>query len=97
MFEGLKIPRAHAPVQAAASSSGSEGPLISDTIPSDYPSESHSEVEDAETRSLPVSSAGSYENRAYVQDASSFYSEGTGFSFTRLYRIHFKTYFVMLL
>lgn len=54
MFEGLKIPRAHAPVGLTGSSSGSEeGNLISDTLPSDYPSESHSEVE--ETRSLPVS------------------------------------------
>lgn len=74
----VKIPRAHAPVLAIASSSGSEGPIISDTIPSDYPSESHSEIEDVDTRSLPVSSAGSYENKAYVQDNSSFYSEGYG-------------------
>lgn len=76
MFEGLKIPRAHAPVMAA-SSSGSEGPLISDTLPSDYPSESHSEIEDVDTRSLPVSSAGSFENKAYIQDGS-YYSEGYG-------------------
>ncbi|KAL1489290.1 hypothetical protein ABEB36_014215 [Hypothenemus hampei] len=78
MFEGLKIPRAHAPVGITGSSSGSEeGNLISDTLPSDYPSESHSEVE--ETRSLPVSSAGSFENRAFVQDNSSFFgSEGYG-------------------
>ncbi|KAF2898908.1 hypothetical protein ILUMI_07267 [Ignelater luminosus] len=76
MFEGLKIPRAHAPVAAPGSSSGSEGPLISDTLPSDYPSESHSEIED--TRSLPVSSAGSFDNRAYMPDTSSFYSEGYG-------------------
>lgn len=72
MFEGLKIPRAHAPV--IATSSSSEGPLISDTLPSDYPSESHSEIEDVDTRSLPVSSAGSFENKAYVQD-DSYYSE----------------------
>lgn len=78
MFEGLKIPRAHAPITAAGSSSGSEGLLISDTLPSDYPSESHSEVEDVDTRSLPVSSAGSFENKGYVQDSSSFYSEGYG-------------------
>ncbi|XP_066139986.1 uncharacterized protein [Euwallacea fornicatus] len=78
MFEGLKIPRAHAPVGITGSSSGSEGGnLISDTLPSDYPSESHSEVE--ETRSLPVSSAGSFENRAFVQDNGSFFgSEGYG-------------------
>ncbi|KAF7267880.1 zona pellucida domain protein papillote isoform X2 [Rhynchophorus ferrugineus] len=77
MFEGLKIPRAHAPVDMIGSSSGSdEGHLISDTLPSDYPSESHSEVE--ETRSLPVSSAGSFENRAFIQDNGSFYSEGYG-------------------
>lgn len=78
MFEGLKIPRAHAPVAAPGSSSGSEGPLVSDTLPSDYPSESHSESGDVETRSLPVSSAGSFENRAFVQDSASFYSEGYG-------------------
>lgn len=78
MFEGLKIPRAHAPVTATVSSSGSEGPLISDTLPSDYPSESHSEIEDVDTRSLPVSSAGSFENKAFVQETSSFYSESYG-------------------
>jgi len=48
MFEGLKIPRAHALLHAtAASTSGSEANLVidhSDTLPSDYPSESHSEV-----------------------------------------------------
>ncbi|KAK0180088.1 hypothetical protein PV327_005766 [Microctonus hyperodae] len=47
MFEGLKIPRAHTLLHAAASSSGSEANLVidhSDTLPSDYPSESHSEV-----------------------------------------------------
>lgn len=49
-FEGLKIPRAHAPLAVVHSSSGSDGPLISDTIPSDYPSESHSEIEEIDTR-----------------------------------------------
>ncbi|XP_074112588.1 zona pellucida domain protein papillote isoform X2 [Cotesia typhae] len=47
MFEGLKIPRAHTLLHTAASSSGSEANLVidhSDTLPSDYPSESHSEV-----------------------------------------------------
>lgn len=77
-FEGLKIPRAHAPLAIVHSSSGSDGPLISDTLPSDYPSESHSEIEDVDTRSLPVSSAGSFENRAYVQDNTSVYSENYG-------------------
>ena len=79
MFEGLKIPRAHAAATATGSSSGSEAALIipgehSDTLPSDYPSESpssaHSEVEDVDTRSLrqpsTVSSAGSYDNKAFV-------------------------------
>lgn len=63
MFEGLKIPRAHAPATATASTSSSEQALIpsehSDTLPSDYPSESpssaHSEMEDVDTRSLPES------------------------------------------
>lgn len=77
MFEGLKIPRAHAPLAAAGSSSGSEGLLGSDNLPSDYPSESHSEIEDMDARSLPVSSAGSFENKGF-QDSSSFYSEGYG-------------------
>lgn len=73
-FEGLKIPRAHAVVAAAPSASSSDdNPLI----PSDYPSESQSEVE-IDTRSLPGSSAGSYENRAYVQENSSIYSEHYG-------------------
>ncbi|RZC42008.1 uncharacterized protein BDFB_010546 [Asbolus verrucosus] len=72
MFEGLKIPR----VMVPDSTSGSEGPLISDTLPSDYPSESHSEAED--NRSLPPSSGGSYENQAFIHDTSSFYSEGYG-------------------
>ncbi|KAI4459817.1 cypher isoform b [Holotrichia oblita] len=73
MFEGVKIPRAHAPVTATGSSSGSDGPLISDTLPSDYPSESPSEPEDE--RSIP--SAGSYENAGYIPDGS-YYSEGYG-------------------
>lgn len=86
MFEGLKIPRAHA-TPASGSSTGSEAALISggDTLPSDYPSESpssaHSEVEDVDTRSLhrSVSSHGSYDNKAFIhQDASSVYSEGYG-------------------
>ncbi|CAH0384552.1 unnamed protein product [Bemisia tabaci] len=85
MFEGLKIPRAHA-AATAGSTSGSEAALISgpDTIPSDYPSESpssaHSEVEDVDTRSFrrSVSSGGSYDNKGYVQEVSSFYSENYG-------------------
>lgn len=79
-FEGLKIPRAHAPLATVNSLSGSDGPLASDTLPSDYPSESHSEQDcDVDTRSLPVSSAGSFDNRAYVQDNnSSIYSEHYG-------------------
>ncbi|XP_053670854.1 uncharacterized protein LOC128721154 [Anopheles nili] len=55
------------------SSSGSEGALI----PSDYPSESQSENEEAETGSLPVSSRGSssaYENGAFVHDGLSLAS-----------------------
>lgn len=72
MFEGLKIPRAHA---QGGSTSGSEAALISDTLPSDYPSESpssaHSEVEHVDRRSL--SSGGSYENKAYIQD--NYYTE----------------------
>ncbi|KAH8408881.1 hypothetical protein KR009_002981 [Drosophila setifemur] len=71
VFEGVKIPRAHAALQAVYSSSGSEGALI----PSDYPSESHSEIEEIDTRSLPFSSAGSFENRAFVQETSSIYSD----------------------
>lgn len=70
-FEGVKIPRAHAALQAVYSSSGSEGVLI----PSDYPSESHSEIEEIDTRSLPFSSAGSFENRGFVQETSSIYSD----------------------
>lgn len=77
-FEGLKIPRAHAPLATVHSLSGSDGPLVSDTLPSDYPSESHSEADDIDTRSLPVSSAGSFENRAFVLDTSSIYSEHYG-------------------
>lgn len=73
-FEVLKIPRAHAALAAVHSSSGSEGVLI----PSDYPSESHSEIEEIDTRSLPFSSAGSFENRAFVQETSSIYSENYG-------------------
>lgn len=73
-FEGLKIPRAHATVAALPSASSSDdNPLI----PSDYPSESQSEVE-IDTRSLPASSAGSYDNRAYIQDNPSIYSENYG-------------------
>ncbi|CAH2001701.1 unnamed protein product [Acanthoscelides obtectus] len=73
--ESIKIPRATVPVTAApASSAGSEGPLMSDNLPSDYPSESHSEI-DVDTGSLPGSSAGSYDNQAYVHETSTFYSE----------------------
>lgn len=69
--EGLKIPRVHVmPVMAVQSSS--------DTLPSDYPSESHSEIEEVDTRSLPHSSVSSYENHAYLQEASSVYSENLG-------------------
>lgn len=53
-FEGLKIPRAHPPLAAVRSSSESEGALVSDTIPSDYPSESHSEIEEHDTRYLKL-------------------------------------------
>jgi hypothetical protein len=66
--ESLKIPRAAIPVQAVQSSS--------DTLPSDYPSESHSEIE-VDIRSLPHS-VSSYENHAYLQEASSVYSENFG-------------------
>lgn len=69
--EGLKIPRAHVPVLQQVQSS-------SDTLPSDYPSESHSEIEEVDTRSLPHSSVSSYENHAYLQEASSVYSENLG-------------------
>lgn len=111
MFEGLKIPRAHALLHAAPSSSGSEANLVidhSDTLPSDYPSESHSEVgmeasnayafeeiihsgrsttsltpgfsQVDDARSLPISSAGSYDNKAFIHSqemraSSSMYSE----------------------
>ena len=116
MFGDLKIPRAHALVHATASISGSEVNLVtdhSDTLPSDYPSESHSEVcgnitsktliaanesteafiatflmiifslQIDEARSLPVSSAGSYEkafihhqqHQVDVRASSSLYSE----------------------
>lgn len=67
--ESVKIPRAHVPVLAAVQSS-------SDTLPSDYPSES-SEIE-VDIRSLPHSSVSSYENHAYLQEASSVYSENLG-------------------
>ena len=47
MFGDLRIPRARPPLHTTASISGSEVNLVtdhSDTLPSDYPSESHSEV-----------------------------------------------------
>ncbi|KAJ8672823.1 hypothetical protein QAD02_004083 [Eretmocerus hayati] len=79
MFDDVfKIPRIMSTQQAY----GSEAHLVieqSDTLPSDYPSESHSEVD--EDRSLPVSSAGSYETKALVHQqveqraSSSLYSE----------------------
>jgi hypothetical protein len=65
--ENFMIPRVTVPVVAAVPSS-------SDTLPSDYPSESHSEIE-VDTRSLPHSSVSSYETHAYLQEASSVYSE----------------------
>lgn len=63
--ESVKIPRVT--VEQVHQSS-------SDTLPSDYPSESHSEIE-VDIRSLPHSSVSSYENHAYLQEASSVYSE----------------------
>lgn len=77
-LEGLKvphiIPRAHAIVGAPPSATSSDdNPLI----PSDYPSESQSEVE-IDIPSLPASSGGSYDNHAYIQDNSSIYSENYG-------------------
>ncbi|OAD59976.1 hypothetical protein WN48_07891 [Eufriesea mexicana] len=80
VFEGLKIPRAllHVP----PSTTGSDANLIDHSLPSDYPSES-SEVD--EEPSLPVSSAGSYDNKVFVhhethqrqemRTSSSLYSE----------------------
>lgn len=50
---------------------------MSDTLPSDYPSESNSEA-DVDATSLPVSSAGSFDNRAFIHESSSFYSESYG-------------------
>lgn len=50
MFDGLKIPRAH-----ATSTSDSDTALVSETLPSDYPSESPSsgsEVEEAEVQHI---------------------------------------------
>lgn len=66
--ESVKIPRVIVPIAALPSSS--------DTLPSDYPSES-SEIE-VDIRSLPHSSVSSYENHAYLQEASSVYSENLG-------------------
>ncbi|XP_065226570.1 uncharacterized protein LOC135849868 [Planococcus citri] len=85
MYDGLKIPRAHTFMTTTASISESEVAIISgaDTLPSDYPSESpsttHSEVEEMDGRSLrrSLSSSGSYENKAYVQE-SSYFSEQYG-------------------
>lgn len=82
-FAGLKIPRAH------ASSSGSDQqPIVesSDTLPSDYPSESRSgsEMEEGDTRSLRRASTVSsvalreempVQQRAYEPDLSSVYSD----------------------
>lgn len=81
MYEGLKIPRAHTHITTTASLSESEMAIVSgaDTIPSDYPSESpstsHSEAEEMDGRSLrrSLSSSGSYENKAFVQE--SYYAE----------------------
>lgn len=71
---GYKIPPPHTILHQTRSISGSDGPLI----PSDYPSESHSENEEVDTGSLPVSSHGSFENAAFAQDSSSIYSENYG-------------------
>ncbi|XP_052564060.1 uncharacterized protein LOC120424730 [Culex pipiens pallens] len=73
-ISGLKLPH-HAHVSHQTQSvSGSDGALI----PSDYPSESHSENEEVDTGSLPISSHGSYDNSAFLQDASSIYSDHYG-------------------
>lgn len=82
IYEGVKIPRAHA-VTTTASLSESEVAILTDTIPSDYPSESpsttHSEPEEMDGPSLrrSLSSSGSYDNKAFMQE-SSYYSEQYG-------------------
>lgn len=73
-ISGLKLPHHAHVLHQTQSVSGSDGALI----PSDYPSESHSENEEVDTGSLPISSHGSYENGAFIQDASSIYSEHFG-------------------
>lgn len=86
-IDSVKIPRVQAPV--VPSTSGSEGPLMSDTLPSDYPSESNSE-EEVDATSLPVSSAGSFDNRAFIQE-SSFYSEQYGHTQEEIENVVAKT------
>ncbi|XP_058453763.1 uncharacterized protein LOC131431865 isoform X2 [Malaya genurostris] len=75
-LSALKLPHAHVALHRTQSISGSDGPLI----PSDYPSESHSENEELDTGSLPVSSHGSFENGVFIQDNSSIYSENGGYA-----------------
>lgn len=75
VFGGVKIPRAHAMVHAHQSATSSETAHASDTLPSDYPSESQSEIEELDVRSLPISSAGSYDTRNFVQNISDYYIE----------------------
>lgn len=89
-FDGFRIPRA-----TAHSTSGSEAALLthgdhSDTIPSDYPSESpssmHSDVEEVDTRrdttlvsetSTVLEDHYRYDNRAFVHDDALQRLEGT--------------------
>ncbi|XP_055306747.1 uncharacterized protein LOC129571035 [Sitodiplosis mosellana] len=69
-LEGLKVPRTHKVVGAVPSTSSSDDTVL---IPSDYPSESHSDIP-----SLAASSGGTYDNQAYIRDNSSIYSEHYG-------------------
>lgn len=73
-MSGLKLQHHAHILHQTQSVSGSDGALI----PSDYPSESNSENEEVDTGSLPTSSHGSYENCAFLQDASSIYSDHYG-------------------
>lgn len=83
LYEGLKIPRVTVFTTTASVSESEVVVSGVETIASDYPSESpstsHSEVEDVDGRSLrrSLSSNGSYENKAYVQE-SSYFSEQYG-------------------
>ncbi|KAG8238730.1 hypothetical protein J437_LFUL016001 [Ladona fulva] len=101
MFEGLKIPRVQAGSASLPAAAVVHASTASDTLPSDYPSESLSSEEEMEvdgrrlisTRAMvnrrpsTLSSAGSFENAAYQREEETVQTATAVYSDTDVARI----------